>query len=83
MWGPLAGAPMREGLAFLAKTILFVLGFILVVAALVQLSVGGIGLQALGVLALGLALAGPPLGFALRDALREARRKRRALQGER
>ena len=72
--------PMRqeakEWLLLVGKSILLVVGGILVVAALVELFVGGFSLLALGVLAMGLALAVPPLAFAWLDALREARKGR-------
>jgi len=68
-------AETRETLALAGKTILFSLGGLLVVAALVDLVVGGLSWTAAGVLATGLVLAGLPLGFALRDALRHAQKR--------
>jgi hypothetical protein len=78
----------KDWLALIGKSILLVLGGILVLAALVDLAVGepafrrGEGALATFeqspalVLLLGLALALPPLGLAFRDALREARKGR-------
>lgn len=66
----------KEWLLLVGKSILLVVGGILVVAALVELFVGGFSLLVLGVLAMGLALAVPPLAFAWLDALREARKGR-------
>lgn len=78
----------KEWLALIGKSLLFVLGGLLVLAALVDLSVGepafARGENALDtfegspalVLLLGLALALPPLGLAFRDAVREARKGR-------
>lgn len=65
-----------EWLLLIGKSVLFVLGGILVMASLVDLVVDGPSVLAFGVLALGLLLALPPLGFAFRDALREARKGR-------
>jgi hypothetical protein len=66
-------AETKETLLLGAKTVLFSLGGLLVVASLVDLVVTGPNWTAAGVLALGLLLAGPPLGLAFRDALRHAR----------
>lgn len=66
----------RDWLFLTGKTLLLVGGGILVVAALVELVVGGPSALALGVLAAGLLLAVPPLALAFRDAVREARKGR-------
>lgn len=68
-------AETKENLLLAAKTVLFSLGGLLIVAALVDLIVSGPNWTAVGVLALGLLLAGPPLGFAFRDALRHAQKR--------
>lgn len=80
----------REWLGLVVKTLLFLVGGILVTAALVELSVGGPwfvrGATALEtfeksaglVLLFGLALCIPPLALAFRDAYREARKGRRS-----
>lgn len=71
-----AGSPfVREGLLFVGKTLLFLVGAVFVIAALVELSVAGPSARGILSLAFGLLLAGPPLGFAVRDALRHARRR--------
>lgn len=64
----------KESWALLGKTVLLVIGGILVVAALVELVVGGWSARAGLVLLLGLLCVAPPLGFAFRDAVREARK---------
>jgi hypothetical protein len=67
---------LKENLALAAKTVLFSLGGLLLVAALVDLVVSGPTWQGVAVLAAGALFAGLPFGFALRDALRHARRGR-------
>lgn len=79
---------LRDWLLLAGKSILFIVGGILVLAALLDLSVGepwlqrGDGLLATFekspglVLLAGLAIALPPLAFAFRDAVREARKGR-------
>lgn len=52
------------------KSILLVLGGILAIAALVELSVGGWSVKAAIYLVVGLALVGYPLGTSFRDAIR-------------
>lgn len=52
------------------KSILLVIGGILAVAALVELSVGGWSVKAAAYLVVGLVLVGYPLGTAFRDAIR-------------
>lgn len=81
-------ADVRDWLLLLGKSILFVIGGILVIAALLDLIVGdpwfvrGKGAldtfeQSPGlVLLVGLLIALPPLWFAFRDAAREARKGR-------
>lgn len=69
-------AETKEWLLLLGKTALLIVGGILVVAALVELYAGGPGVRAFVVLVAGLALAVPPLAFAYRDAVREARKGR-------
>lgn len=69
-------AEVKEWLFLMGKTLLLVVGGVLLAAALVELIVGGFSWLALGILALGLALAVPPLAFAFRDAVREARKGR-------
>jgi hypothetical protein len=67
---------VKEWLWLTLKTLLLIVGGILVLAALVDLVVAGLSWLAVGILALGLALALPPLAFAFRDAYREARKGR-------
>lgn len=78
MWRPRLAARMREEvrdwLLLMGKSVLFVIGGVLVMAGAVDLVVDGFGWLAFGVLLLGLLLAVPPLAFAFGDALREARR---------
>lgn len=69
-------AETKEWLALLGKTLLLIVGGILVVAATLELYAAGPSLRAFLVLAAGLALALPPLAFAYRDAVREARKGR-------
>ena len=78
----------RDWLFLIGKTLLFVLGGILTLAALVELAVGGpVFVRGDGimetfersaglVLLAGLALAVPPLWLAFRDAVRAARQGR-------
>ena len=77
LWGARHGVRVREDLKdwlfLMGKSVVFVLGGILTVAALVDLVVAGPNWRAAGVLALGLALCIPPLAFAFRDAVRAAR----------
>ncbi len=69
-------AEAKEWLFLLGKSFVLIIGAILVVAGLVDLVVVGWNGRAALVLAAGLALAVPPLAFAYRDALREARKGR-------
>lgn len=81
---------VRDWIFLIGKTLLFVVGGLLVVAALVELAVGGpwfvrgetatetFEKSAGLVLLAGLLLAIPPLAFAFRDAWREARKGRRS-----
>lgn len=64
---------MREGLLLVAKTLATLLGIVLLMAALVELSVAGPTPRGLGALGAGLLLAVPPFAFAFRDAVRAAR----------
>lgn len=78
---------LRDWLVLMGKSVLFVFGGLLVVAALVELAVGGpwfVRGETLSqtfeksaglVLLFGLALCLPPLAFAFRDALKEARKR--------
>lgn len=67
----------RDWLLLMGKSALMVVGGILVMAGLVDLVVlKGRTPRGFVVLALGLLLAVPPLAFAFRDALRDARRRR-------
>lgn len=65
-----------DWLFLIGKTLLVIVGGILFVAGLVDLVVIGPTLQGTGVLFLGLALAGPPIAFAFRDAVKEAKKGR-------
>lgn len=67
---------VRDWIFLLGKSFLVIVGAILVIAALVDLSVAGWSWRATGALLVGLALAAPPMVFAFRDALREARKGR-------
>ena len=67
---------VREWLFLMGKSILLVVGGILVVAGLVDLVVVGWNVRAALVLFAGLALAVPPIAFAFRDAVREAKKGR-------
>jgi len=67
---------VRDWLLLMGKSVLAVIGAILVVAALVDLVVAGWSLRTAAVLAVGLAMCVPPVAFAFRDALREARKGR-------
>ena len=67
---------VRDWLFLMGKSVLLVIGAILVVAGLVDLAVIGWNTRAALVLLVGLALSVPPLGFAFRDALREAKKGR-------
>lgn len=67
---------VKDWLFLMGKSIVIVFGGILFVAGLLDLVVDGYSHLAAGVLALGLLLAVPPLAFAFRDALAEARRGR-------
>lgn len=69
-------AEVRDWILLLGKSVLVVVGGILVVAALVDLVVAGPSVRTLVVLAVGLAFAVPPMAFAFRDALAEARKGR-------
>lgn len=60
----------------MGKSVVLIIGGILTVAALVDIVVIGWNLRATLVLLVGLALAVPPLAFAFRDALREAKKGR-------
>jgi hypothetical protein len=69
---------LKDWLLLMGKSVLFVLGGILVVAGLVDLVVAGLNLRAGLVLLAGLLLGVPPLALAFRDAVRAARRTRGA-----
>jgi hypothetical protein len=64
----------RDNLVLVGKSLVFVLGGVMVVSALVELGVAGWSLRAGAFLAAGLALCGTPLALAFRDAVRAARK---------
>ena len=64
----------RDSLALVGKSVVFVLGGVMVVSALVEVAVAGWSLRAGGFLIVGLALCGAPLALAFRDAVRAARK---------
>lgn len=64
---------VRDRFALVGKSILVILGGILVSAAAVDLIVAGWSLRAAGTLGVGLLFAGVPLGLAFRDAVRAGR----------
>lgn len=64
----------KENLALAAKSVLLILGGIIASAAAVDLVVAGVRATTVGYLFAGLALAGLPLAFAFRDAVRGAGR---------
>ena len=66
-------AEVKDWLFLIGKSILVVVGGILLTAALVDLSVTGFNTTAVLVLVVGALLALPPIALAFRDALREAR----------
>lgn len=65
----------KETLALWGKSLLMILGGILVSAATVDLVVTGFTPRGLAYLVAGLALAGLPLGLAFRDAVRHGRER--------
>lgn len=67
---------VRDWLFLMGKSLLLIVGGILTVAALVDLSVIGWNTRAVLVLLAGLALALPPLALAFRDAVKEAKKGR-------
>ena len=67
---------VKDWIFLIVKSIFVIIGGILFVAALVDLVVGGFTWLTLGVLVLGLALWVPPMAFAYRDAVREAKKGR-------
>lgn len=67
---------VKDWILLMGKSMLLIVGGILFVAGLVDLVVDGYSHLAAGVLALGLLLTVPPLAFAFRDALGEARKGR-------
>lgn len=69
-------AEVKEWIGLIGKTLLLIVGGILATAALVEFVVAGYSHLALLIFAGGLLLAVPPLAFAFRDALREARKGR-------
>lgn len=66
----------KEWLLLMGKSFLVIVGGILVAGGLVELVVAGPTTKGLGALAVGLLLCVPPLAFAFRDALGEARKGR-------
>lgn len=67
---------VKDWILLLGKSLLLVLGGILFLAGLVDLVVDGPDRLNLLVLAMGLLLAVPPLAFAFRDAVGEAKKGR-------
>lgn len=67
---------VRDWILLMGKSILMVVGGILVLAGLVDLIVERGSLRGAVALLVGLLLAVPPLAFAFRDAAREARKGR-------
>lgn len=66
----------RDFLVLMGKSFLFIVGGILVLGGLVDLLVDGPNWQGGGALAVGLLMCLPPLAFAFRDAVREAKKGR-------
>ena len=66
----------RDWLFLMGKSLLVILGGVLLTAGLVDLVVDGYSHLSAGILTLGLLLAVPPMALAFRDALREARKGR-------
>lgn len=67
---------LRDWLLLMGKSVLMVIGGILVLGGLVDVIVLRGSLRGAAALAVGLLLAVPPLAFAFRDAAREARKGR-------
>lgn len=67
---------VREWLLLMGKSVVFVVGGVLVMAGAVDLAVDGPGWLAAGVLLVGLLFTVPFLYFAFRDAVRDARSRR-------
>lgn len=66
----------KEWIFLMGKSILVILGGILVAGGLVELVVAGPTKRGLGALAVGLLMCVPPMALAFRDALGEARKGR-------
>lgn len=64
---------IRDYLVLMAKSVLVILGGILIMAGLVDLVVDGPDGRNLGALGVGLLLAVPPVAFAFREAVRAGR----------
>lgn len=64
----------RDNLALVGKSVVFVLGGVMVVSAAVELAVAGWSPAAGSFLVAGLVLCGAPLALAFRDAVRAARK---------
>lgn len=67
----------KDNLALAGKSLLVIVGGLLVVAATVDLVVGGPRLRDLAYLLVGLLLSVPPVAFAFLDALKAGRRQPR------
>lgn len=67
---------VKDWLLLMGKSVLVIVGGILVAGGLVELVVAGPTKLGLGALAVGLLLCVPPMAFAFRDALAEARKGR-------
>ncbi len=66
----------KDWILLMGKSVLVIVGGILVAGGLVELAVAGPTRRGLGALAAGLLLSVPPMAFAFRDAVREARKGR-------
>ena len=73
---PRVRAETKEWLFLMGKTVLTIIGGILALAGTVDLAVDGPSRENLIALVIGLALAVPPMAFAFRDAVREAKQGR-------
>ena len=66
----------KDWLFLMGKSVLVIVGGILVAGGLVELVVAGPTRRGLGALAVGLLLCVPPMALAFRDAVREAKKGR-------
>ena len=67
---------VRDWLFLMGKSLLVMIGVVLVAGGLVELVVAGLTRRGIGALLVGLLLCVPPMAFAFRDALREAKQGR-------